>query len=190
MKRIFAACLLAVLTLVPLSANSFATISQLLSDGGSCTAFSINEKMGLWMTANHCMGKVMTIDGEKVVVAGQWAVDDVALVMGPHAKALRIADREPKAGDEAVIDGFPFGLTPISHAKGSVVNPAIDVAFDADHETQIALYDTIIAPGNSGSPVVSKGKVIGVLQFGFNRSALCGGVSWKKLVEDTLKYWN
>jgi hypothetical protein len=46
------------------SPSTLNSIMKLVSDDGHCTAFSINQREGYWLTAAHCLGDVMSINGE------------------------------------------------------------------------------------------------------------------------------
>lgn len=188
MKRLLISLILALTTLIPLSAaNKITSIMPLMWDGGNhCTTFSINETKGLWSTAYHCVAEdqAFMIGGEPVTVYMLNKKEDSAVLAGPHAPALRLSPTSPKGGDEITVKGFPFGIEGLSSPVITTHGAYLDTFTDSDGTWN--MYDITAAPGNSGSPVMTKRGVIGSLNFGWNTAGrLGGGTRW--VVMDALR---
>ena len=158
----------------PAPARPFDGIASIEGDGRVfCTAFAVAENT--WATAAHCaifalqlkgQGVFVTIDGtyaEVIAVDGIW---DLATMHSKYSgPVLGLSDQAPVVGDVVVIKGFPYGMGPAA-TQGHVA--ALNVPIEGYHMSNI--LDITVAGGNSGSPVLLNGKVIGILWGGFNES--------------------
>lgn len=142
---------------------------QVLSSG--CTAFSIHEVQGYWMTANHCLldGPLSTYEilGTPVAVVKADPIADLALLQGSiHAFSLPVAGRAPKEGDRLVVVGYPWpSELPIAQVA-KVVSVAREWTDDPFWKHNMILKLAFArAPGTSGSPVLNgDGNVVAVHQ--------------------------
>lgn len=159
-----------------------------------CTTFSINETEGIWATAQHCVrgaeqrGWGMTIHGVAVITIFHAPENDLALVQGDvHAPALPLATQAPAVGDRIEIRGFPYGMGYVV-TWGKVAARNIPL----QHEPLGLIYNDILdvtgAPGNSGSPVLKDGYVVGVLWGGFETPHSIG-VPWEVVKRALGAYW-
>jgi S1-C subfamily serine protease len=139
-----------------------------------CTAFSINQTEGYWVTAKHCIeagvviqfltGQTPTLAGHPYTVIHVDPIYDVAVIQsGVTAPALPLARRAPAVGDRITVEGFPLGVQTPVITRGYVAarNVPVDRLFPSD------MLDVTTTGGNSGSPVMNEwGEVIGVLWGG------------------------
>lgn len=190
MRRTAAAIVLAILSYIPLSAgNAHFSVMPLSWEGSNhCTAFSINEKEGLWSTARHCLNfneqgvEDMWIGGEAALVELQSQVgDSLVLRSGYHAPALKLAVEAPKPQEEISVKGHPFGLVGIE--TPAFLTKGVFLTTYNDEDGVWNMYDVSIGPGNSGSPVYTKKGVIGTLNFTYQSGGLSGGTPWAILDE-------
>jgi S1-C subfamily serine protease len=186
MKRLLAAVLLALLTVVPATAferwplamvNRSVAMLAWQNEDGNCTAFSINQKKGRYLTAGHCVGDQGTVvlinDTEAELLYADYvndiAVYDVADGKGQPALKLGLA---PVIGDEIMYVGHGYGA-PVPVAEvGIFLIPSQLPPFEALSPKQFASTDAI--PGMSGGPIVNrKGEVVGMVTCSY-RQLGCG----------------
>ena len=147
-----------------------------------CTSFSIDEKAGLWATAGHCIA-VMKEREELFTVGGYEATEvfvdyesDIAVVISKaHAKAFELAAVAPKVGDSVVVMGFPYGLPSLVTTTGKIAAQNIPLG----RWGPVYILDVTVAGGNSGSPVLKGGKVVGVLVAKFVASEHSVSTTWE-----------
>jgi S1-C subfamily serine protease len=189
MKRVFVACLL-VLTLVAtaglgyeyaapltpeeLSARLHASTARLanVSQGqevGSCTAFSINEDRRYWMTAFHCLGEEMFIDGQIAWSIYKNETHDLVVLQSPGIArpALPLATENPRVGDAIASLGYGYGFAIPQFRRGVV--SLLELPGENIHilteKTTVNVYDIQWMGGMSGGAVVNAaGEVISVVQ--------------------------
>ena len=168
---------------------------------GQCTAWSLNQRLRLWVTAAHCI--VMAVDMDGVVslepyaelnIAGTpvtaWQANlalDLALLQADlSAPALKLGPY-PREGHEVTVYGYPGGWQTPLEVWLRVSNPFVKLY---DHYWMI--LDGHVWPGHSGSPVLDrKGRVIAVVQaHGTDRYAGMTFVSpWSALKQLGEGYW-
>ena len=181
MRRSLLVVLLAVLVSVPAVAKLPShpeSIKPLFAgeDNAICTAWSLDEKRGLWMTAAHCTVYVVDIEDENVqltipienlmidgrpVTAGMIDIEnDLAVLQADvHAPALKLGSY-PKVGDLVTVYGYPGGWQAPLPTWHFVSNP-----FFKFYGRDWMLLDGSVWPGHSGSPIIDrKGRVIGLVQ--------------------------
>lgn len=190
MKRIlstFAACMLlacsVVATNLPLDSVLPLSWSTADEDGGQtrtihCTAWAFTYPSGqqVWITAGHC---VRGADGEPALdrdyqiggVTAQLLADnfelDLAELVGPVAKGLKVGKHALTYGDAIRVAGFPLGWEPVFLVQGTVINP--EFMFPGDPLPYV-LFDSVVGGGMSGGPVFNKkGEVVSVQQVGIHR---------------------
>ena len=149
-----------------------------------CTAFSIDEAVGMWQTAAHCV-LAMQEQGMGFTVGGYEAsaifvdVDlDLAVVLSKaKAKAFELSNVAPAVGAAVVVKGFPYGLPNLIVTTGKIAARNVPIT----HWGPVDILDLTVAGGNSGSPVLLNGKVVGVLVARFAGSEHAVGVSWETI---------
>lgn len=162
-----------------------------------CTTFSINRAEHLWATAGHCVAFAiennidMHIGGSWVIVVyavlnptADWAV----LQSGASGPALILASSAPKTGDAIEIRGFPYGTGDVVQTKGYVgAHQAPPIEGEAYPISDV--LDVTVAPGNSGSPVLRKGRVVGLLWGRFRTSEHGLAIPWEALRQHLSDFW-
>ena len=163
-----------------------------------CTTSSINAITRLWLTAAHCVLRTdvdedgtrttyhetgLSIDGHIVYVVKVDELIDLAVLFTPdYARpALRLG-KAPFWEDPIRVVGHPFGYSGVTIVAGTVSNP--DAPFHQPGYAPSYMFVTaLVAPGNSGSPVVNaRGAIVSVLQIGWGRSySPGGGVTYARL---------
>lgn len=138
-----------------------------------CTAFSINQKKGYWVSAAHCVllaesGETMSILNRIVrVKARSYLHDMVVLESAAKAPALKLESRAPKIGDRVVLAGYAWGQQPLLFLWGRIMYPTLPIGFELAPGVMwlnASYVDGDSGPGNSGSPVLSEDRlqVVGV----------------------------
>lgn len=173
-----------------------------------CTAFSINQEKGLWVTAEHCIRFAaaqaeedptftMTILGHKAIPIYADDHADVAMLQAEtNIPALPLSDRAPRpyregeSHDLLEVRGFPFGISRLISTEGYLSAHFIPIEHPQFSGHTIGdILDVTGAPGNSGSPVLMNGKVVGVVWGGFTGTPYMIGVPWEELVRALGPYW-
>jgi S1-C subfamily serine protease len=88
------------------------------------------------------------------------SVKDKAFFEG--ARALQIGEL-PRVGDNVFAYGFPKGGTRITITEGIVSRIERKIYSHSRFENLVCQIDAAINPGSSGGPVISKGKIVGVI---------------------------
>ena len=167
--------------------KSIVKIEVYTGDGepGTCSAFSINELHGYYLTAAHCYSPVLIIDGHvSYVVYLDRRLDLMILsVSGSKRPALKPAEGTAAAETPVVVIGFPYGVDDhddhdesVKVGDGAVaLSGAIQVADilrptlvvgDITYRGQRWVYiDFPFLGGQSGGPIINPdGQVVSVVQ--------------------------
>lgn len=178
---------------------SYASVQPLQTADGRrnfCSAFAINKKAKLWMTAAHCVVLeshsadevyriVPHMFGKPVVLVAWDTQADIAIIRAAKgAEALMMAPVAPLTGQPVRVVGFGCGCKEWTEFYGTVYAPEQDA--DGNETTPLSmLYYMLVAPGHSGSPVLNPdGRVVGIAQFMIGGFMLSGGASY-----ETTKGW-
>ena len=194
MRRILLAVLALALLSVPVSGALDSIQPMQLSDTRRtfCTAFSIDESVGMWQTAAHCVdaaeeaGWEFVVGGYEASVVFKDAEVDIAVVLSKaKAPALTLSKEAPKVGDVVVVKGFPYGLPRLITTEGKVAARFVPITGWGP----VDILDLTVAGGNSGSPVLWNGKVVGVLVAKFVGSEHSVSVTWENVKRLTGSYY-
>lgn len=197
MKRILATLLMGLMLIIqvpPATAEDYSTLAQSITiiQPSRCTAFSINQEEGYWITARHCMDSPMgTVLGEDYTVIAETVEQDLVILESSagRAKALRLEMRPPKIGDVTVAVGYAYGETPILYLWGRI--STLRHLFSGAFWEYVMIVDGHTAPGMSGSPrLSSRLRVISVVQ-GSRTVPPYDSISipWNELIRFAGPYW-
>ena len=186
MKRILFTILLAIfLAAIPTYASSKLNYKQIAplqkyDENGAlytgCTAWaSLDHGQRVWVTAGHCVTNedndpdVKTeykIEGKKVtLIHFDGTLDVASLTGGPKTEPLLVSVSDAEIEDGIRVVGYPFGMDGPIYNDGVIANPS-QTPPGTRNKVPYAIYQVPVAPGSSGSPVLSQdGKtVVGMIQ--------------------------
>jgi len=133
---------------------------------GSCTGFVINAEKKSVLTAAHCAGEKVLVDGTPTYKLFLDERHDVMVLRASNIDrpALTIAKKNPDRGEQVASLGYGFGL----------IDPVFRVTHVSNVNLQIeslaslfVMVDSGFLPGQSGGPVVNiQGEVIAIVQRG------------------------
>jgi S1-C subfamily serine protease len=159
-----------------------------------CTAFAINQVERLWATAGHCADAAAKRDWEMriaerpatAVFVKYDATRDYAILQAEVAgRPLLLANVAPQVDDVLVIKGFPYGLPALAVTRGTLAAKSVPIP----NRPISDVLDITVAGGNSGSPVLKDGKVVGILWGGFLASPHSLSIPWETLRRELAVYW-
>ena len=144
------------------------SITPLILQGREvCTAWS--GAPGKWITAAHCTTAEEPLafrDATRSTVLLRDVVQDLALLTGPVAPALRLASAHPRLGDPLYVYGYGMGKGVLILLPGVYIHPG-STFFDSPAGVEEMLIGGANGmPGMSGGPILSKGRVVSVMTGG------------------------
>lgn len=146
--------------------GSIAPISTQRS-GNFCTAFSINKEKGYWATAAHCLANDLFVGQEHADVIAADEENDLAVLRSFHTDALEIADETPFPGVAVYKWGYGNGW-PVAWASYGTRSRWAYFSHFLGHIAVI--FDLILAPGDSGSPIMTMdNKVVSIAEIIFRK---------------------
>lgn len=134
---------------------------------GYCSGFVIDSAKAHVLTAAHCDGQKVLVNGTPSYRMFKDARKDLMVLRASQVKdspAIPLADANPKIGDAVASVGFGFALEKpmvrISHI--SITNLDIE-----NLSGPFVMVDAGFMPGQSGGPVVNeKGQLVAIVQRG------------------------
>lgn len=165
-----------------------------------CTANSINQKIGLWLTAFHCVrgGGEFAIEDRSnpdqplhqatIVVTDERRDLAVLLTMGLRVPAIRLAVQAPVVGEEVFMVGYPGGLRQPQFVKGYVSHPDTEVPEIGHYQ----MFGMPVCGGHSGSAIVNAaGELVSIAQIGPGTpcAPFTGGVVFDALVKFASRFF-
>lgn len=153
----------------------------------ACTAFSINAPKNLFMTAAHCLGQDMKLDGHPVAGVFISERDDLMILQcyGINAPSLRPSHKTMRKGTDIAAFGFGYGWTKAMFRHGEVAIP--DMLINELHAHFLVTNFTIVG-GMSGGPMVDDdGRVVSINQMGNYEVGL--GRPLSVILDVTAPYW-
>lgn len=155
---------------------------------GACSAFSIHENLRYWMTAAHCLGDDMKVDGQiATVIYKNDALDLMVLsVPGAPAPALAPSSVAIGRGTDIASAGHAYGFLLAMLKAGHVAHPALGIE---GFSGTFLVLDFPIIGGMSGGPMVDwQGNVMAINQMANNQISL--GRSIKDIMSVTAQFWS
>lgn len=139
-----------------------------------CTAFSVNEKQRLYLTAAHCVDEkspdlpIPTMYSQRVRVVKIDKLVDIALIQAAlGVPAFDIADQPPGPGGRVIVAGYAGGADMLSIYTGTFYSNAIGVDEHRNIHV-ISLFNVRGEHGMSGGPILNdEGKVVSIIQLKF-----------------------
>ncbi len=151
----------------------------------TCTAFSINEQRGYYMTAAHCLSEgPVTIDGHNAQIIIQDDSLDIAVLRAESFRqALPHRYLSIDLGMPVASYGYGYGLKQPIVKTSRVSQPQLYV------EDQLwTVLDSPFVEGMSGGPIVDEsGRVMGVVQV--SDSVTGGYHAFGLIYIATWRYW-
>jgi hypothetical protein len=154
-----------------------------------CTASSINERMGLWLTANHCVNQGLPQVEDRSVpelpfhqTSLVWfsEPDDLAVLFTASLRvtALRLGHEPVAVGGLVQSYGFPLALKNIQYVRGYVSSRDTHITSDegtVEYGTK-DMFGMNVCAGASGSAILNEhDEIVSVVQIGTDTP--CGGIT-------------
>lgn len=150
-----------------------------------CTAFSINQQRGYYMSAAHCLIEgTPFIDGHPSQLLFQDDALDVAVFRTESFRWALPPSRKPIVVTERLMAyGYGYGLAQPLFKELRVAG--VNIAFAND---SWSLVDSSVIPGMSGGPIINlRGEVVGLVQQ--SDTLTSGFRSFDLIYKATQKYW-
>ena len=147
------------------------------SRSGHCTGFVINAEKNYVLTAAHCDGEKLLVDGAPAYRIFIEEQKDIMVLQVPGVEggvAVTLAKRDPKRGDEVASFGYGLGLEDPVFRIAHVSNTGLNIE---GLSGPFILVDSAFVGGQSGGPVVNtRGEVVMIVQRGSDGFGLGIGV--------------
>ena len=157
---------------------------------GTCTAFSINEARHIYLTAAHCTGIDMKLDGNPVGMLYRNDTNDLMVLqtVAPGKPALKPRTKDIKQGLSVASFGFGWGWDQPMIRTGIV--SIADISPKDFGNRPHTLFDFPFIGGMSGGPIVdSDGHVVSIVQQSNTREVAGMGQTLTVMLEATRMYW-
>lgn len=134
---------------------------------GSCTGFSINVEKHYVLTAAHCDGDSVRVDGTQSYRMFKDERKDLMVLRVTDmdlAAGVKLAEKNPQIGESVASIGYGFGLEQPMFRIGNVSHAAIEIE---SLSGPFVMIDANYIPGQSGGPVVNEsGELVSIVQRG------------------------
>jgi len=161
-----------------------------LLGGGTCTAFSINDKKALFLTADHCLKGEVRITGDEwpVEVVYRDKANDLAVVRarGNRRQHLVAAAADAAPGERLGYIGYghgweyPLSLKGTAEGFGWLIHPL----------NIFVLISPKCYPGMSGGPIFNAaGEIVSIMQMANDSLDICAGKPLGIILALTGEYW-
>jgi S1-C subfamily serine protease len=157
-----------------------------------CTAISIGEAAGMFLTAAHCQpndNKSVTVDGHPALIVWVDAKLDLMVLASPAARRRAIAPRFDTlvVGEEVALYGHGLGAMIARFRTGRVSALDMPIPVNEGEMKVYTMLDTAALPGMSGGPVVDvDGRLVGVMLIS---SYVESGIAPMSVVMKTTRQW-
>lgn len=131
---------------------------------GSCSGFMIDSKKHQVLTAGHCDGDKVTVDGTQALKIFKDDRKDLMVLRAYNVErpSLALSKKPSELGDEVASLGFGFGLEQPMFRIGHISNTHMDIE---ELSGPFVVVDATFIPGQSGGPVVNQaGEVVSIVQ--------------------------
>lgn len=173
--------------------TTLASITRITVKDGSCTAFSIDDTRQLYLTAAHCYGPELRLDGEPAGVMFLDDASDLMVLLAPHAmtRAPLRPDVDAHMGDAALGAGYAYGW-PLAQVRTGHVAAAPVRIFDQSLGALLSgvwlVVDFPFVGGMSGGPLVNgRGRVVGVMLQANHESGAARPIG--DVLAHTARFW-
>lgn len=151
----------------PLTRTTLSVAKITYVEAGNCTAFSINERQGYYMTAAHCLDQdnPTFLDKSPVAILAFEEDDDLAVIRARVSRPALPLATDPEPGTELAAIGFGrrmVGPPMISH--GVMLPPTLMPGWPPRYYGRLLMTANILF-GMSGGPLINRsGRVVSVVQ--------------------------
>ena len=161
---------------------------------GSASGFFIDGRGDIltnYHVIQHAWAVTVTTQSGEVLVAdrvgGDFDHDVAEIQVATEAPPLHMRQDPPQLGEQVYVLGNPGGDAPNSVSKGQVVSLNRSAAIEGTVYTNLAMTNTEVRPGSSGSAVVDRrGSVVGMVAVG---SSTSGGFIVDSTLTKDLRFW-
>jgi len=155
-----------------------------------CTAFSINQARHIYMTAGHCNGIDMKLDGNPTGLLYRNDANDLMVLQtaAPGKPALKARTKDIKQGLSVAALGYGWGWDQPMLRTGAI--SIADISPKDFGSRPHTLFDFPFIGGMSGGPIVdSDGHLVSIVQQSNTREVAGMGQTLKVILDATKQYW-
>lgn len=189
MYKVFLTLLLSAFLFAPTAANDWSAVVLMVqnalvyveTDDGGCSGWVAQAKRKYVMTAAHCDGKDLLVDRVPAKVVSKDTKKDLMILevenLNPIRNSLKLADSNPKMGEEVMSAGYGMSLETPFFRKAMVSSDSVMIPENGIGGPFIGV-DAAFIEGQSGGPVVNyRGEVVSVVQMASDRLGIGVGAT-------------